>query len=220
MENIEELTENIERFLGYTNQETNFSGPSEYLYSRINEFHKKKSLTALLDDEIFYDYIYATLASWGMHRMGTRGAKMQEFTLFKESILNCKSELLSLDKLALETLQQNQIEQVKTTLSVIFDKLNIMQTKSKIVGISKTLHFILPNLIVPIDREYTLWFFGIKNLKDLEYEKEIFIRLFDEFVKISQKLKLDKVEFERNQFQPSAAKLIDNAIIGYKLSKR
>ena len=89
-----------------------------------------------------------------------------------------------------------------------------METNSKIVGTSKTLHFILPELVVPIDREYTLRFFGEKNLASKNEEK-IFVELFDRFYKISQKLKLDEVNFKKSKFQPSVAKLIDNAIIGY-----
>lgn len=31
----------------------------------------------LLNTDSFLEYIYATLASWGMHRMGPKGAKMK-----------------------------------------------------------------------------------------------------------------------------------------------
>ena len=197
----------------------NFSGPSRYFYSKIIDCHKRKSLKELLDDDNFYEYIYATLASWGMHRMGKKGAKMQEFDPFRESIHECRKELLSLDNRVLEKLRQDQINSTQNILLTIFRKLKIMKTNSRIVGTSKTLHFILPNLVVPMDREYTLSFFNKKYLTPKNEEK-IFVELFNKFVDISQKLKYGGINFERNDFQPSIAKLIDNAIIGYKLPRK
>ncbi|MDE1825021.1 MAG: hypothetical protein KGH61_04915 [Candidatus Micrarchaeota archaeon] len=213
--NTDELTKNIKKFLDYAEQgQKKFGGPSKYFYSKIIGCHENNSLKELLDDDKFYEYIYATLISWGMHRMGKRGAKMRDFCPFRESIQDCKSELLKLDKKALERLMPDQINQTQNALLTIFHKLKIMKTNSKIVSTSKTLHFILPELVVPIDREYTLRFFGEKNLTSKNEEK-IFVELFNRFYKISQKLKLDEVNFKKSKFQPSVAKLIDNAIIGY-----
>ena len=112
--NTDKLTENIDKFLDYAEQgQKKFGGPSEYFYSKIIDCHKNNSLKELLDDDKFYEYVYATLISWGMHRMGKRGAKMRDFYPFRESIQNCKSELLKLDKKALERLMPDQINKLK-----------------------------------------------------------------------------------------------------------
>lgn len=79
-----------------------FIGPSKYFYSKLIRYHQKKSLKNLLSDNLFYEYIYATLVSWGMHRMGPKGAHMTEFNTFKKSIWSCRKELLVLDGLVLE----------------------------------------------------------------------------------------------------------------------
>ena len=144
---------------------------------------------------------------------------MQDFPQFRKSIRNCRSELLSLDGLFLEKLRPNQVNSTQNVLMAIFNKLDIMKTHYRLVGTSKTLHFLLPNLVVPMDREYTLSFFNKKYLTPNNEEK-IFIELFGKFVSISQMLKLDRINFKKSDFQPSVAKLIDNAIIGYKLPKK
>ncbi len=215
-ERIADLIKNVDYFAKQGIK--NFSGPSTHFYSKVIGCHNGKSLRQVLDDPDFYEYAYATLASWGMHRLGERGAKMQDFDSFKESIHSCRSELLNLDGLALERLQPDQMNQTQKVLQTIFHKLKIMKTDSKIVGTSKTLHFILPELVVPIDREYTLPFFK-KHLTP-KNEETVFAELFKMFVEISQRLKLGKSHFETEQFQPSVAKLIDNAIVGYNAKRR
>jgi hypothetical protein len=213
---VDKLTKNIDKFLNYAEEgQKKFGGPSEYFYSKIIECHNKKSLNELLGEESFYEYIYATLISWGMHRMGKGGAKMRDFSPFRESIEECKEDLLKLDNKSLEKLLPNQIDQTQEILLKVFHKLKVMETNSKIVGTSKTLHFILPALVVPIDREYTLRFFGRRNNLTSKNEEKLFSDLFYRFCEISQKLTLDKVNFKKSKFQPSVAKLIDNAIIGY-----
>jgi len=40
----------------------------------------------IINDERFIEYIYATLASWGMHRMGPGSSKMEDYDKFKFSV--------------------------------------------------------------------------------------------------------------------------------------
>jgi hypothetical protein len=55
-----------------------FHGPSLYFHRRALESWDYPDLSRHLE------YIYATLASWGMHRMGRGGAKMLDFETFRE----------------------------------------------------------------------------------------------------------------------------------------
>ncbi len=125
-----------------------FSGPSLH-------FHKK-SLTSA-DSGEFDDFVedsYAMLASWGMHRMGTGGPKMQEFQLFRDSI-----EVVWESALLLRNREPSALSVDDwAVLRGIFIKLEVMSSRSALVANSKIMAHLLPNLIAPVDREYTLSF--------------------------------------------------------------
>ncbi|MGH6869443.1 MAG: hypothetical protein ACREDA_11370, partial [Methylocella sp.] len=57
-----------------------FGGPSLYFHLKSLEAARAQALQA------FTEYVYATLAAWGMHRMGPGGAKMCEFGEFQSSV--------------------------------------------------------------------------------------------------------------------------------------
>ena len=61
-------------------QEEIFSGPSLYFHIKSLSFAEKQDCTG------FADSVYATLASWGMHRMGPNGSKMNDFEIFFGSL--------------------------------------------------------------------------------------------------------------------------------------
>lgn len=93
-----------------------------------------------------------------------------------------------------------------------------MGTKRRIVGISKTLHFLLPNLVMPMDGRYTVnFFYGNNNnpedvrLADCNVFKDIFIKTYD----ITKGLCLTQNDVDGNEWNTSVPKLIDNAIIGF-----
>jgi len=67
-------------------QAETFRGPSLYFHERALATRQDPSAVTHLE------YVYSTLASWGMHRMGRGGSKMQRFDVFSQSvqILQCK----------------------------------------------------------------------------------------------------------------------------------
>ena len=95
-----------------------------------------------------------------------------------------------------------------------------MKSKSKIVGVSKTLHFLLPKLFPPMDRRYTMnFFYGHFNYyNNPSKEFKSFSILLREFYKIIQKLYLTSKDVDSLMWNTTVPKLVDNAIIGF-LSK-
>lgn len=54
-----------------------FSGPSVYFHEwAIARRRMHSSARDLLADDLFVEYVYATLTAWGMHRLGPQAAKM------------------------------------------------------------------------------------------------------------------------------------------------
>lgn len=217
---VKMLTENKEKFQFYVKKFYNkklFTGPSIYFHRKVIESIRQSSnFNKLINTDQFLEDIYATLVSWGMHRMGQKGAKMKRFIEFKNSIVENKSLITRLSKFKLHTLNENEKESVKKDLLVIFSRLTIMESKAKLVGNSKVLHHLLPDLVPPIDRQYTLkFFYGNKNFLKCNEEK-IFSEIFDMYWLICKKLRLTDKDFLNGQeFTTSIPKLIDNAIVGY-----
>jgi hypothetical protein len=75
------------RFVQVFDAKRRFGAPSIYFHDRILQGvgAPGSPSEALLDDG-FVESLYAVLTAWGMHRMGSRGARMEEFQPFRESL--------------------------------------------------------------------------------------------------------------------------------------
>lgn len=149
-------------------------------------------------------------------QVGPKGAKMVEFNEFKNSILENKAALAKLSNYKLHTLNENQKENIRQDLLNIFLNLRVMKSKLRLVGNSKALHHLLPDLVPPVDRQYTIRFFGNRSISR-KNEGFIFLEIFDKFWLICKRLNLSEKDYiNGKEFTTSIPKLIDNAIIGYK----
>jgi hypothetical protein len=132
-----------------------FGGPGLHLHRRCMEFVGQTLSVPQLE------CIYATLATWGMHRMGPGGSKMLAFEHFEASVMTLRDHLTRarhfdhryMDKADWDVLRQ------------VFLGVRVMASSSTLVGNSKVMAHLLPNLVPPIDREYTLMYLrGNKNV--------------------------------------------------------
>lgn len=194
------------------------SGHELSKYKEIIKKHTEHSnLEFLLNDPEMYPLIIETLKSWNMDQ---RVAKLTTVEKFKQSFsMNyVKEDIIKLSIYKLHSINKGQIEdEIIGLLKNVFINLTIMETESRMVGVSKTLHFLLPDLVMPMDRTYTMNFFygNNKYSKDVEKEfnvfKDIFIKTYD----ITRGLCLTQNEVDGKGWNTSVPKLIDNAIIGF-----
>src|SRR2546421_6016081 len=100
----------------------------------------------------------------------------------------------------------------------VISKLRIGTGLTKIVAGSKALHHVLPDLILPIDREYTIRFFF--HHKSLSQGDEIaFLEMFPYFHRIAKECR-DQIKARTGRgMNTSATKVIDNAIVGFVLTR-
>jgi len=106
--------------------------------------------------------IYATLASWGMHKMGNPDftkAKLVSFRDFRNSIIKHKDDFEKLRDLKINFCTTSEYESYINQLEKIYFDLKVSISDATIVANSKTLAHILPNLIPPLDRQYSIRFF-------------------------------------------------------------
>lgn len=190
------------------------SGHDLSFYRELIDMHRKHGkLEPLLGNNAFVKLLYETLEKWNMNQ---RGARLVAFDDFMKSIRFWKDYLVKLYEYKLYGDIDNEIKTINDMLGKVFIYVKVMQSKRKIVGVSKTLHFLLPDLIMPIDGKFTMpAFFGFnKNPNSPEKESITFKEIFNRTIEITNRLQLDPSDVDGEKWNTSVPKLIDNAIIG------
>jgi hypothetical protein len=122
------------------------NGPSLYFYEKTIERRKKeKNIEYFLKNEMNIEYIYATLVAWDMDG---RGARMKYFIEFKKSIKDNLKYFLQIENNGINILNV-ELNIILPILENIYKNIDIMQTNSKLVSLSKLLHGILKFLVQP-----------------------------------------------------------------------
>jgi hypothetical protein len=180
----------------------------------ISKHRKIADINTLLNSEAFLKKIYATLEKWDMNK---RGARLMDFPKMCESIHSHKKNLSVLYRYRLEKLSNEDIQKIVQPLKVLFCGLRIMATKRRIVGASKALHFLLPDLVMPVDSSNTMLAFYGYNRYEIGEEKEFktYADIFEKSCKIAKRLSLTESDVDGYGWSCSVPKLIDNAIIGF-----
>lgn len=217
-ENINALSKDKAAFMSYVKKyyrrKSNFPNSSIYFHNKvIKMIRRTKDYGSLIKDRLFLEFVYATLATWGMDRLDG-GARLVKFEVFQKSVKENSILLKELSNYKIQRLGNNRKREVKAKLSLLFNKLKVMKSK-KLVGVSKALHHLLPDLVPPIDGTYTLNFFYGNGSYDKSNQNKKFLEIFDEYYKISRKLLLKKSDLKRKE-DTSIPKLLDNAVIGFK----
>ena len=102
----------------------------------------------------YIKYVYAMLKLWNMNN---KKAKLSKLDIFTETIKNNADKIKQLFTYDLIKIDDKSNE----IFTELFNNLILVKTKSPLVTFSKTLHFFLPNIVVPIDRKYTCNFFKL-----------------------------------------------------------
>lgn len=219
---LTQLFDTKDKFMKYVNiynERYRAHSDSKSLYLSVIDKHKKTpNYKDLLKDDSFFHLVYDTLESWNMNM---RGAELVDFSTFEWSIKKNTEQLSLISGYRLEYLRRDeQLETIFKNLWLLFNGLSVMKTHSKIVGVSKTLHFLLPNLVMPIDRQniLALLYLGGRYRKETEKEFNDFKDIFREYIGLARHLSLSEGDVTGVGWNTSIPKIIDNAIIGFLLS--
>jgi hypothetical protein len=205
-----------------------FGGPSVYFHVQAI---KEQENNFLSDRHI--EMIYGTLASWGMHKMGDptiTKAKMVDFKEFKNSILIHKGDFKKLRNYRINSCTINEYDKYLNQLEKAYFDLKVSISEATIVANSKVLAHILPNIIPPLDRQYTIRFFTQDNkeffsksgrYKQINTPKSI-IEQFSGFRNYCSKIKnmFDRSNhkiftIDKESFNTSYPKIMDNLIVAF-----
>lgn len=210
---ITDITTNAEKYhAAYYAAET-FGGPSLHFHRRALESRRSDDLARQLE------YIYATLASWGMHRMGRGGSKMQSFDIFRKSVEPLEEKIREAGQFDHQSMTPARWQ----VLEHIFRSIKVMASGTTLVGNSKVMAHLLPNIVPPIDREYTLRYLrGNTNIRnDLAHEWALMREIIEEFFiplakdpRFASLTRAWTSDQEKYPWDTSILKIIDNLVIG------
>lgn len=220
---LNSLDEGFERYLQTCGERRIFSGPSTYFYARtIEQTRNASTPAALARDKRFHELIYATLTSWGMHRMGESvTAKLAEFNTFSETLQKLLMGVGDLAGQSITDLSDCDAVSVVKKLAPLVDLGGITASGAPLVANTKTLHFILPDLVPPMDRTYTgRFFFGPnKGLLMPGPARKNFEYMFSALHGLARRhAKLLRSATGTSYLCLGHAKGLDNAVIGYVLT--
>jgi len=210
---VAEIVSNAEQYHSAYYAAKTFRGPSLYFHQRALESRHSPDFTQHLE------YIYATLASWGMHRMGKGGSKMQSFGVFSNSVEPLQDKIQE----AAEFDYQAMTESNWLVLEHIFRSIKVMATRTILIGNSKVMAHLIPNIVPPIDREYTLLYLrGNKNIRNDPAREWALMRgiIEDFFIPVAKDSKLISLakdwmsDPDNFPWDTSILKIVDNLVIG------
>jgi hypothetical protein len=229
MNNEKELVDNIAFYYAKSlDISRSFGGPSIYFHLKAIQFQKCDFMS-----EYHIEMIYAALASWGMHRMGDPSetkAKMVDFVSFYKSLIEKRMVFSELLNLKIDQLNKNDYCAAIDLLEESYMSLKVSISDSTLVANSKALCHILPDLVPPIDRQYTVRFFTQDNkaffAKSGKYKavnlpkdiKDQFLMYKDFCIRIKQIFdQCDKNLFQLSSttFNTSYPKIMDNTIMAF-----
>ncbi len=205
-----------------------FGGPSVYFH---NECLKAGNAAFLADRHI--EMLYATLTSWGMHRMGdptTTKTKLADWPSFRDSIANQRKVLLRFRQHRMAVMSELEYSDAVTALKSCYFALSLSLSKATVVVNSKALFHLLPGLIPPIDRQFTLRFFGqppqrwrdskgkfraVVLPSGADQQFMLFHRTCVEIKRLSDLVDPDILQEECQRHGVTTPKAMDNAIVNY-----
>ena len=223
---VRQLCEHFERYADIFEKEVLFTGPSLYFHKKTLLIRREHggSVAGCVADADFMDSLYATLTSWGMHRMGPGNAKLVEHSAFLESFRREQDVLCSLERFRIDEVGEADLPSVTETLWRSISALRIGIGESKIVAGTKALHHLLPDLVPPIDRRYTVrFFFEYPNAiqGDDAKQRKKFCAMYPVLASIGVACRsaIQLRVARAAGMDTSFTKIIDNAIVGYVRSE-
>jgi hypothetical protein len=169
------------------------------------------SVRTAAESEQFVASLRETLLAWGI---GRRASRLVGVTEFAVALRNVVPRLEPLESLTIDA--ANTSCDIAERLWKIVDSLGVVENKAKVVAGTKTLHHLLPDLVPPMDRAWTGFFFNfhLPEWQDPTSQRRIFQLAYTQFTSIAKQV--DPERYVTNAgWRTSRTKILDNAVIGF-----
>jgi hypothetical protein len=160
-------------------------------------------------DPNFAASLHRTLRAWGL---GMRASVLLPEAAFAAALVRAIPALTELGDLRIDN--PDLPDSAADDIWALINGLGVTENQAKIVAGTKTLHHLLPDLVPPIDREWTGLFFGYQPPRFQSGQESLFHNMFATFRDIALKVDLAS-RVNGLGWRTSTSKLLDNAAIGY-----
>ena len=146
---------------------------------------------------LFVSNLLKTLKAWDW---GKRGASPVPHCQFRSEVRRAAGKVDYLGSMRLDEIGDVDAEQIGNALWKTISELQMTGANAKLVYGTKAVHHLLPQLIPPMDGNYTAKFFGTEN-RLYTNEKGAFNDMFHEFVHLARtlapQLKAPRIRIQR-----------------------
>lgn len=167
------------------------------------------SAAAAAADPEFAASLHRTLRAWGL---GMRASVLLPEPAFAAALAAAIPALAKLDDLRIDDL--GLPDRATDHIWALVSGLGVVENQAKIVPGTKALHHLLPDLVPPMDREWTGLFFGYQPPRFQSGQQSLFHNMFATFRDIALQVDLAS-RVTGLAWRTSTSKLLDNAAIGY-----
>ena len=227
---IDEFIQNAPKyFTGSYHSFEEFGGPSVYFHDKCLRECQKNFLS-----ERHVELIYATLTSWGMHRMGKPEGKLKDWNDFYDSIRCHREELAEFKNCNVAKISHKEYKDILRKVEKVYLSIEVSKSNQTIVAHSKAMFHILPKIFPPIDRRYTMDFLremgghwvnsngkyrkiskNLLNGLNREEQFNMFCGICVNIKEIGDRLSWDFDKYFPDDVSVYPLKAIDNAIVKY-----
>lgn len=160
-----------------------------------------------INSDDFLRTLRSTLQAWGL---GVRRSKLAPEPEFGLAIRSARAQLEALDGLWIDdpTLPID----VGERLWRVIESMGVVDNRAKLVAGTKTLHHLLPGLVVPMDHRWTGTFFqlGSHEWQHPTYQRRAFLQTYEDFCEVARRVQPQQYVTGR-QWRTSRTKILDNA---------
>lgn len=212
VDRVARLIEGFDHFVDVYDQRVPFtiSGQSQHHVTTIALRRKLGTIDRALRSEEFVTSLWNTLQAWGI---GIRSAHLVDIEAFGAELWRWRIPLQALENIPIQAAGQSAKEGVWR----LIQNLVIIDAEARVVALTKTLHHLLPDLVVPIDRTFTPTFFGWPSDELRNNEAPAFNSAWDAFAKVARSV--DPSRLVGQGWRTSRTKVIDNAMVGFCLEE-
>jgi hypothetical protein len=206
-----QLAANFDAYVAQFQANVPFTKPRELTLHRlvIDRRRELGAVAAALEDEAFLDALFATLILRGI---GTRGTKLVPRAQFAVALESHKDEISELERFSIED-PELDVTAVAERLSALSKDLGIVENVATVEPGSKALHYLLPDLVPPLDRHWTGKFFRWGQQDALAHSQKVWMEAFTNLALVASQVSPARLLDE--EWNSSTPQILDNALIGY-----
>jgi hypothetical protein len=211
-----ELVDNFSTYVSYYDRHLPFTAHGQLEYHRwtIDRRRELGSVRAAVLDEEFVKGLWRTLDAWGMN---SRAARLLPSDGLSTNLRKNLSTLEALEVYHIDDTMLGDEEKVNRIWNVI-SEIQVTESENRVVSGTKMLHHLLPDLVPPMDRQYTRKFFQWYTPQFQDNPREVFLDMYVRFSRIARRT--NPAQYVGEGWRTSKTKVLDNAVVAYCLMRK